>query len=145
MTSRSKTFKRFGAVLGVLIVSALVIVVLGGSVPYTVVIYDDGTTTMEGAFISHVPASSEDVFSIIEILSYWLGLGSSRALLLACSAFGLSLVAGLLLLFSSSLGRSSHRPLRCLVIAAYCATPLLAAAVVFMFLYAVVSRTSTVA
>ena len=145
MNAQMSTAKRFGAIFGLLLVSALLIVVFGGAVTYTEVDHRDGTTTVEGAFVSFAPASSHPALSILDLVGYTLGLGPSAGSLLAWGAVGLSLVAGTVLVATSGVQRSAPATIRSVAVAAYCATPILAAVVVFMILYAVIIRSPTVA
>jgi hypothetical protein len=102
---------------------------------------------VEAPFVDYVPAFPGDVtysegysphfptegFSIFGILCDWLGLGVGRAPHLIFGALGLSLTAGVLLTFGSS-----PRPLRCIIWAAYFATPFLAIITTLLCFYAVV-------
>ena len=145
MKSLSNAAKRCGAVFGVLILSELLIVLFGSVATYGRVVHDDGFTTVEGAFVSFAPDFPHPALSILDLLGYRLGLGISGFLLLACGSFGLSFIAGVLLVSSSGIPRSFSSPLRWLVLAAYCATPILAATVILMLLYAIVIRSPTFA
>jgi len=138
------TAKRFGVIFGPLFVSALLIVEFGGAGTYSEVVHGDGTTTVEGAFVSFAPASSHPALSILDLVGYILGLGPSAGSSLAWVAVGLSLVAGTVLVATSSIQRSPPATIRSFVVAGYCLTPLLAAIVVFMILYAVIIRSPTV-
>jgi len=145
MKAQMSTTKRCGVVFGSLLLSASLIVLFGGTVTYTEVDHGDGSTTVEGAFISFAPTSPRPALSILDLLGYILGLGPSAGSLLAWVAFGLSLVAGTLVIVTSGIRRSALVAIRFLALAVYCATPILAATVVFMILYAVIIRSPTVA
>ena len=126
-----KTFKSCAGIFGGLLFSTLLILVPGGYVRYTT----DGTT-VDGPFSPLVPASADNPLSVLGVIGHLLGLGDSGALLLTCVSFGLSLIAGLILIFGTKSSVLCQSPFRLLVISAYCATPLLATVVVGMFLYA---------
>jgi hypothetical protein len=144
MKSKPSNGKRIGAVFGILFLSELLIFVFGGVVPsYTEVTHGDSVTSIEGAFASFAPTTAHPPFSILDLLGYMLGLGSSGALLLASVPFGLSFVAAGFLAFSSTVLHSSSQHLRHFVVAVYSATPILAATVVSMLVYAVSNRSPT--
>lgn len=142
MKAKTNTAKRFGTIFGLLLLSALLIAVFGGAVTYTEVDHGDGTTTVEGAFVSFAPASPHDALSILDLVGYILGLGPSADSLLAWVAFVLSLVAGLLI-STSGIQCSTPAAICSLAVATYCVTPILAVIVVFMTLYAIIVRSPT--
>src|SRR4051812_20071638 len=112
--NRMSTTKRCGIIFGFLLLSASLIVVFGGAATYTEVIHGDGTTAVQGAFVSFAPASPHSALSIIDLVGFTLGLGPSAGFLLACVAFGLSLLAGTLIIATSGIQRSALVPIRSL-------------------------------
>ena len=138
MNSQMSIVKRCGVIFGLLLLSASLIVVFGGVATYAAVLHGDGTTTVEGAFVSFAPASTHPALSILDLVGYIVGLGPSAGSLLAWVAFGSSLVAGTLIVASYCVRRSAPPAIRFLALAAYCVTPILAVIVAFMTLYAVI-------
>jgi len=162
MKPPQKNMKRCAGVFGPLILSVMILITFGGAITYTdpicfsctvIASHEKGAapTSIErtspmprkGAFASLAPKSPHDSLSILDLIGYCLGLGTSGSLLLVCGSVGLSTIGGILLVPSFSFRRLSTRPFRYLVVAAYGAAPILAVAVVVMLLYAVVTGSPT--